>query len=179
MTSVPEDLSRRIREDDRDAAVRRLQEAYAEGHLSHEEMDGHLGRALAATTHGDLAAVLAVLPAEEPPTVAEIGAAGGRIRRTGAWRVPRNLKVTSGYGRVKLDLSRAVFDGPVVDIELRIGTGNARITVPRGATVELDGLTTGWKDTRYKPPATPGAGPTIRITGVMGFGRLKIRHARW
>lgn len=39
MPSLPADPSRRISEDDRDAAVRRLQDAYAEGHISHEEMD--------------------------------------------------------------------------------------------------------------------------------------------
>ncbi|MEU3600028.1 DUF1707 domain-containing protein [Streptomyces sp. NPDC006798] len=177
MTSPPEDLQRRIREADREAAVQRLQEAYAEGQLTHEEMDQRLDGVLTASTRGDLEAVLAVLPPEEPGTVAEIGAAGGRIRRTGAWKVPRTLKVASAFGRVRLDLSRAVIDHPVIDIELQIGTGSARITVPRDAVVDLGGLTTGWKDVRYKPRAAKGKGPTIRITGAMGMGRLKIRHA--
>ncbi|MFJ6573388.1 DUF1707 domain-containing protein [Streptomyces sp. NPDC091292] len=179
MTPSQEDPARLIREDDRDAAVRRLQEAYAEGHLSHEEMDERLHGALTATTHGELVPVLASLPAEDPGTSSTIAAAGGRIQRRGAWRVPRTLKVESAFGRVHLDLSRAVFEHPVVDIELRVGTGRAKITVPRDATVEIDELHTGWKDTRYRPrPSLRPGGPTIRISGVMGFGRLKIRHAR-
>jgi hypothetical protein len=93
--------------------------------------------------------------------------------------VPRKLKVDSAFGRVHLDLSRAVIEHPVVDIELNLATGRAKITVPRDAVVDLDGLQTVWKDSFYKPrrPSRPG-GPKIRVSGTMGFGRLKIRHAR-
>ncbi|MER6630247.1 DUF1707 domain-containing protein [Streptomyces sp. NPDC000987] len=179
MTSLPENPSLPLREDDRDTAVRRVQEAYAAGHLSHEEMDERLQRALTARTHGELSPVLASLPPENPGTTSLIAAAGGRIRRRGPWRVPRALKVESAYGRVHLDLSEAVIEHPVVDIELQLGTGKAKITVPRDAVVDFDGLRTEWKDTRYKarPRSGPG-GPTIRISGAMGFGRLTIRHAR-
>jgi hypothetical protein len=84
----------------------------------------------------------------------------------------------SAFGKVRLDLSRAIIEHPVVDIELQIGTGGARITVPRDAVVDVEGLRTEWKDLRYKAPrrSRPG-GPEIRISGIMGFGRLKIRHA--
>lgn len=63
-------------------------------------------------------------------------------------------------------------------VRLSLGTGNASITVPRDAIVEAEGLTTGWKDLRYRPrqPARPGA-PRIRFSGALGYGRLKIRHA--
>ncbi|MEV0661700.1 hypothetical protein ACIBI3_05065 [Actinomadura luteofluorescens] len=80
---------------------------------------------------------------------------------------------------MRLDLSKAIIEHPVIDIELQVGTGRAKITVPRDAIVEIEGLRTGLKDARYTPrrPTRPG-GPTIRITGTMGFGRLKINHAR-
>ncbi len=167
-----------FREDDRDSAVRRVQEAYAEGHISHEEMDERLDRVLTARTHSELGPALASLPEQGAGTTSTIAAAGGRIKRRGAWRVPRMLKVASAFGRVYLDLSRAVIEHPVVDIELQLGTGRARITVPRHAIVDIGDLRTGWKDARYQPPrrSRPG-GPTIRITGAMGFGRLRIRHA--
>ncbi|MFD5898843.1 DUF1707 domain-containing protein [Streptomyces sp. NPDC060366] len=178
MTSLPEDRPQLISDEDRDTAVRRLQEAYAEGHISHEEMDERLNHALTARTRGDLAPALDSLPAEKAPTTSTIAAAGGRIKRRGAWRVPRTLKVESAFGRVRLDLSRAIIEHPLIEIELQMGTGGARITVPRDAIVDIEGLHSGWKDVRYKPrrPSGPG-GPTIRITGVMGYGRLKIRHA--
>jgi Domain of unknown function (DUF1707) len=165
-----------ISDDDRDTAVRRLQEAYTEGHVSHEELDERLHQVLTATTHGELTQALASLPENPAATIAAIS---GRIRRRGAWRVPRVLKVESALGRVHLDLSRAVIEHPVVDIELRLGTGRATITVPRDAIVDLEELSTVWKDSRYKPRrrSRPG-GPRIRIYGTMGFGRLTIRHAR-
>jgi hypothetical protein len=131
---------------------------------------------LTATTHGELTQALASLRENPAATIAAIS---GRIRRRGAWRVPRVLKVESALGRVHLDLSRAVIEHPVVDIELRLGTGRATITVPRDAIVDLEELSTVWKDSRYKPRrrSRPG-GPRIRIYGTVGFGRLTIRHAR-
>ncbi|AGP59951.1 hypothetical protein M271_42880 [Streptomyces rapamycinicus NRRL 5491] len=175
--------------------MRRLQDAYAEGHISHEEMDQRLHTVLTATTHDELVSALASLPAEPPGTTSTIAAHSGRIRRRGPWRVPRTLRVESAFGRVHLDLSRAIIEHPVIDIELGLGTGRARITVPRDAIVDVEGLQTGWKDLRYKPrprrslpggPGGPGGlggpggagGPKIRISGAVGFGRLKIRHAR-
>ncbi|MFD5205192.1 DUF1707 domain-containing protein [Streptomyces sp. NPDC058375] len=178
MTTPQGNAVSRVGEDDRESAVRRVREAYAEERISHEEMDERLGRVLAATTRAELAVALEQLPAEDPGTTSTIAAAGGRIKRRGAWRVPRTLKVESAFGRVRLDLSRAVIAYPVVDIELSLGTGNASITVPRDAIVEVEGLNTGWKDLRYRPrqPSRPGA-PRFRFSGAMGYGRLRIRHA--
>ncbi|MET8921372.1 DUF1707 SHOCT-like domain-containing protein [Streptomyces sp. NPDC003509] len=179
MPTLPEDPSSLIGEDDRETATRRLQEAYAEGHISHQALDDGLHRVLTARTNGELAATLASLPEEKAPTTSTIAAAAGRIRRRGAWQVPRFLTIESAMGKVNLDLSRAVIEHPVVDIELRLGTGRAKITVPRDAIVDVGDLHTGWKDIRYRirRPSRPG-GPRIRITGAMGFGRLRIRHAR-
>ncbi|CAL9336011.1 hypothetical protein SUDANB126_00179 [Streptomyces sp. enrichment culture] len=80
---------------------------------------------------------------------------------------------------MRLDLSRAITEHPVVDIELQLGTGGARITVPRDAVVDVGGVRTEWKDLRHRARrrSRPG-GPKIRISAIMGFGRLRIRHAR-
>ncbi|KUN45875.1 DUF1707 SHOCT-like domain-containing protein [Streptomyces olivochromogenes] len=179
MTSLPEDPSPPLGEDDRDTAVQRLQEAYTVGHISHEELDERLQQVLTAKTHSETVSALASLPEQNAGTTSTIAAAGGRIQRRGVWRVPRILKVESAFGRVHLDLSRAVIEHPVVDIELQLGTGRAKITVPRDAIVDVEDLRTGWKATLYKTRrrSRPG-GPKIRISGNMGFGRLKIRHAR-
>jgi hypothetical protein len=99
-----------IGEEHRETAVQRLQDAYAEGHISHEEMDEGLHQVLTARTHGDLVSALASLPDEDAGPTSTIAALSGRIRRRGAWRVPRILKVESALGRVHLDLSRAVIE---------------------------------------------------------------------
>ncbi|WP_138966016.1 DUF1707 domain-containing protein [Streptomyces sp. YIM 121038] len=168
-----------IGDGDREAAATRLQEAYADGYIAHEEMDDRLQRALTARTREDLAAALASLPEPAAEAASTISAGSGRIKRRGAWRVPRTLKVASAFGKVHLDLSRAVIEHPVVDIELALGSGRAKITVPRDAIVDIGALQAGWKAPRYTAPRrTAPGGPTIRISGAMGFGRLKVRHAR-
>lgn len=179
VTSVPDDRSSLIRSDDRDTAVERVQEAYTSGLISHEDMDQRLHQVLTATTQHDIDGALSGLPAPDAGTTSTISAASGRIRRRGEWLVPRTLKVHSSFGRVHLDLSRAIIKHRVVDIELQLGTGGAKITVPRDAIVDVEGLRTGWKDSQYQPPRQTGAaGPTIRISGSMGFGKLRIRHSR-
>ena len=169
----------RINEHDRDTAVQRLQEAYAEGQISHQEMDELLHQVLTAKTHGELVPALASLPHKNAGPTSTIAAQSGRIRRRGAWRVPRFLKVESAFGRVHLDLSRAVIEHPVVDIQLQLGSGRAKITVPRDAVVDIEDLHTVWKAPLYETPRrSHPSGPSIRISGTMEFGRLKIRHAR-
>jgi Domain of unknown function (DUF1707)/Cell wall-active antibiotics response 4TMS YvqF len=175
---LPEDMAL-IPQDDRDTAVRRLQDAYAEGHISHEEMDHCLHQVLTAQTHSELALALAALPEETAGTTSTIAAVSGRIQRRGAWRVPQILKVESGLGRVHLDLSRAIIEHPVIEIELQLGTGGAKIIVPRDAIVDVEGLRTVGKAPSIKTRrGSRSGGPRIRITGTMGLGRLKIRHAR-
>ncbi|QKG24594.1 DUF1707 SHOCT-like domain-containing protein [Actinomadura verrucosospora] len=176
---MAEDSPSLISEDDRDTAVRQLQEAYTRGHITHGDMNERLHQALTAKTHSELETALDSLPEDNAARTSTITAHSGRIRRRGAWQVPRVLKVESAFGRVHLDLSRAIIEHPVVDIELQLGTGKAKITLPRDAVVDVDDLGTVWKDTHYKAPrrARPG-GPKIRVSGAMGFGRLKIRHAR-
>ncbi|MGW1951056.1 DUF1707 SHOCT-like domain-containing protein, partial [Streptomyces sp. NPDC001940] len=100
MTLPQENPARPISEDDRNSAVQRVQEAYAEGHISHEEMDDRLQQVLTARTHRELEPALASLPEEDAGTSSTIGALGGRITRRGAWKVPRNLKVESAFGGV-------------------------------------------------------------------------------
>jgi hypothetical protein len=52
----------RLSEGERETAVERLQQAFAEGHLSPEEMDERLHVALTATTPGELTPALTALP---------------------------------------------------------------------------------------------------------------------
>ncbi|MFJ5233261.1 DUF1707 domain-containing protein [Kitasatospora sp. NPDC088391] len=181
MTSLPESPQTRIGAAERDTAVDRLQQAYSEERITQDELEQRVHHALTAATRADLDTVLHDLPGPAPaPAATTLTAVAGRIDRRGAWRVPRTLTVVSPFAKVRLDLGHAVIDHPVVDIELRLEFGRATITVPHHATVDLDGLTPGWKGLRYRAPRRPSPtpGPTIRLTGTTGFGRLRIRHAK-
>jgi Domain of unknown function (DUF1707) len=179
VTSIPNDVPPpRISEYDRDMAVKRLQQAFIDGLLSREELDDRLQVVLTAKAHGELGPALATLPEMSAGRVLRLAAKSGPIRRRGVWRVPRVLKVESEYGRVNLDLSRAIIEDPVVDIELLLRFGRAKITLPDDAVVDLDDLRTVWKPPVYETPRTDLGGPKIRISGTMEYGRLKIRHKR-
>jgi hypothetical protein len=137
-------------------------------------MDDHLQVVLTTKTPGDLVPVLASLP---DTNRGRTPGKSGLFRRRGAWRVPRVLKVESEYGKVDLDLSRAIFENPVVDIELQLRFGRAKITLPEDAVIDIEDLSTVWKQPIYKTlQRFDAGGPRIRLSGTMGYGRLKIRH---
>ena len=96
---MPKDVPPEISEDDRDAAVRRLQDAFAEGHISHAEMDDHLQAVLTAKTHGDLVPILASLPDIDTGRTLTLAGKGRRFRRRGAWRVPEFSRSTPSTAR--------------------------------------------------------------------------------
>ncbi|MFE3881380.1 DUF1707 domain-containing protein [Streptomyces lydicus] len=79
-----EDLPSFISEGDRDAAVQRLQEAYVQELISHEEMDERLHQVLTTKTRSELMAALAALPEKNTGTTSTIAAQSRRIQRRGA-----------------------------------------------------------------------------------------------
>jgi len=122
----------------------RVQDAFAQGAISHQDLECRLHAVLTAQTF-----------------------------------VPSVLRIESDYGRVSLDFSRATFETPVVDVELQLRFGRAKIIVPADAVIDLDGLQAKWKRPRYEIPGhAPSAGPLIRISESMEFGRLTVRHSR-
>jgi hypothetical protein len=160
-----------------EAAFERIKTAYADEVISYDEMEQRLDAVLTAATGGEVLAVIADLPAAVEDGALEIEAINGRIKRLGTWRVPRRIRISSEYGKVKLDLSQAQFESDKVEIDLQLTYGRARIIVPRSAVVDLDGLVTDWKQPSYRRPRHgPVSRPLIRITGHMEYGRLKVRH---
>ncbi|WP_327087183.1 DUF1707 domain-containing protein [Nonomuraea sp. NBC_01738] len=163
-------------DDERERVVQRLQLAFAEGRLDTAEIDERLHAALTARTQGELSTVLADLPGESRAEPVRIRSGNGIVRR-GEWRVPRELSVECGYGGVELDLSRAIIDDQVVDIELVLPYGSARIVLPHDATVDADGVVTEWGRMTYQAVRQRGAPRVhVRVKGHLGYGRLKIVH---
>ncbi|GAA3003519.1 DUF1707 domain-containing protein [Streptosporangium longisporum] len=169
----------RLSDEDRDRIVQRLQHAFAEGRLSPEELDERLERALTAISGGDLMPVTAGLPDPVVEDVVQLRSTGGRIKRTGEWRVPRRLRVESEYGGVVLDLSQAVVDHPRIEIDLRLAYGSATIVLPPGATADVDGVATEWGGVTCKVPARAHPGrPHVQVTGELAYGSVRVRYPR-
>jgi hypothetical protein len=96
---------------DRDRVVEALRVAAGDGRLTAEELDERLEAALSARTHGDLAALIADLPApagQEAKDLVKISQRFGDAARTGRWVVPRRIEIQLTAGNVKLDFTEAV-----------------------------------------------------------------------
>jgi hypothetical protein len=168
-----------VSDDDRDKIVNRLQRAFADGQLSQDEMEERLERALTAGSPGDLAQAVAGLPDDLAGEVLRLRSTGGRVRRAGDWRVPRELRIESTYGGAVLDLTQAVIEHPEIEIELQLQYGSATIVLPPGATVDADAVHTEWGNVISKAPGRRRPGkPHVRVTGRLTYGRLLIRYRR-
>jgi len=196
VTVQPPDPARppgiRLSDADRERAATRLHQALAEGRITVAELEERLTVVYAAKYEADLVPPLADLPGgqlvlSKPAAVAPTGepvvlrAGMSTIKRTGAWSVPAKLKVQTGMGSVVLDFVEAENPHPVVEIDLDVGAGSAKLIVPDDATVNVDAVVTSMGTVKSKLPAVPRPGaPHFVITGRAGMGSVVVRRRfRW
>ncbi|MGR6915290.1 DUF1707 SHOCT-like domain-containing protein [[Actinomadura] parvosata] len=175
------DLQMRVSDEDRERATQQLQQAFSEGRLTAPELDERLGLALSAKTYGDLLELVTDLPSAQPHAddVVELGSKNGNVKRSGDWAVPRRLRVSSKYGSVELDFTEAVVPHQVVDIELDLTYGSAKIILPEGAVANVDGFQSDWGHPTSKVPSRPRPGVlSVVITGRAKYGGLTVRYPR-
>jgi hypothetical protein len=160
---------------ERDAAVRALTEAAAEGRITLEELGERTGRALEAVSREELAGVTADLPAQAPGPVHRgtrwvLGIMGGGDH-AGRWRVAPRCTVVNVMGGADLDLRQATVEAADTEITVFSLLGGSTIVVPEGVEVDAGGFAfMGVNDVRLEgPPAPPGA-PRLRVRSwsVMG-----------
>ncbi len=173
---------RRVSDSEREAAAHRLNHAFAEGRLTVEEFDQRLSVAYDATYDDELTSLVCDLPLRDrlPPVPGEnieLRTGSGTVKRGGGWVVPRWVRIVSDCGTVRLDLTAATIAHPVVDIELCVDSGTTVITLPRGASANVDSLTTHDGSIRVRVAAAPTLGsPHLRLSGHVTVGTVKIRH---
>jgi hypothetical protein len=165
----------------RDAAVQRLQGAFAEGRLDDAEFDQRMRAALGARTHGDLDALLTDLPgaAGRPAPVA--GRPGrfaialkSSVRRAGRWRVPERYTAVVYKGGGLLDLRAAELSTPVTTIVAVAYKSRITLLVPPGVRVEMTGfgVTQGQSDEADELVLGPDA-PVVHIRGIAYKGTVE------
>jgi Domain of unknown function (DUF1707) len=184
----------RISDADRERAAERLHQALAEGRITVQELEDRLSTVYAAKYEADLVPPLIDLPggqiavasaaapvpaANTEPVVLRAGMS--TIKRTGAWSVPAKLRVQSGMGSVVLDFVEADNPHPVVEVELELGAGSAKLIVPDEATANIDGVIAAMGSVKSKLPSTPRAGvPHFIVTGRASMGSVTVRKRfRW
>ncbi|MEV0996566.1 DUF1707 domain-containing protein [Nonomuraea sp. NPDC050202] len=175
------ELQMRVSDEDRERTAQQLQQAFAEGRLTQPELEDRLGAALSAKTYGDLLGLITDLPSTQPQVddVVELASKNGNVKRSGDWAVPRRLRVASKYGSVELDFTEAVVPHQVVDIELDLTYGSAKIILPEGAVANVDAFQSDWGHPTSKVPSRPRPGVLcVVITGRAKYGGLTVRYPR-
>ncbi|MFC7593388.1 hypothetical protein ACFQYP_64060 [Nonomuraea antimicrobica] len=88
--------------------------------------------------------------------------------------------MSSKYGSVELDFSEAVITHPVVDVELDLAYGSAKIILPEGAVANVDGFHSDWGATKTSDvPSRPRPGALcLVISGRAKYGGLTVRYPR-
>jgi hypothetical protein len=98
----------------------------------------------------------------------------GTLRMNGRWQVAARTTVKANTGTVELDFSKAEFDAPVVDLEIKVNTGTVKLIVPHGVAVQI--IESGHlRNELGDDVPLPGA-PLIRLRSRVGTGTVRLRR---
>lgn len=188
----------RASDGDRGAVIDVLHTAYADGRLTHDELETRVERAMRSVTFDDLIPLTPDLvplhgPAV-PGAVSPLAQTTGRVvvdrsstnlepdrlvavfgdtKRLGVWRARRFVQAYSLFGDVLLDLRHATFEDDVCTVQVLCLFGDVTLVVPEGVTVR-DETVAVFGDCSVAG-TTSGNGPTVVVTGLVGFGDLKVK----
>jgi len=176
----------------RDQVIARLSDAFAHGAFDIEELERRVTVAHTARTAVEVealtvdlkepASTTALAPRPEPlpetfvePTGRMLCVMGG-ARRTGAWTVPRRLKVTTFMGGAELDFRDARLPAGPVDVEIKAMMGGVHVLVPPGLAVEAHGnaVMGGFDQVHRSAPRLDPNAPLLRIRGTAVMGGVQI-----
>jgi hypothetical protein len=190
-TQPPDPPGIRISDADRERAAARLHDALAEGRITVTELEERLSVVYAARYEDDLrppladlpggdvavtsAAPLAIAPTDTPPVVLRAGMS--TIRRSGEWDVPARLRLQSAMGSVVLDFCDTTIRHAVVDIEVDLGAGSARLLLPDEATANVDDVVASMGTVKSSVPSVQRSGaPHFVVHGRAGMGSVTVRR---
>lgn len=190
-TTPPDPPGIRISDADRERAAAQLHQALTEGRITVSELEERLSVVYAARYEADLLPPLADLPGahqaalasavplrhapDAPPLVLRTGAS--TIKRRGAWDVPPRLRLQSAMGSVVLDFCDTALRHPVIDVEVDLGAGSARLLVPDESTADIDAVVATMGTVKSSVPSIrrPGV-PHFVVHGRAGMGSVTVRR---
>jgi len=177
----------RASHDDRDRVVEMLRVSAGDGRLTAEELDERLEQAMTARTYGELAQLVADLPAAgsvaspaapaRAKDVVRIDTRSGHVKRVERWVVPQRMEVMVTSGSVVLDFTQAVITQPTLMLDVEVRSGHVKLLTRPGIVVDADDVTIRSGGVKVKAPwGTEGpADLHIVITGKVGSGHLVAR----
>lgn len=194
--------SYRASDADRDQVTEVLHTAYAEGRISLDEHQERTDAALRAKTFDELAALTTdlvpqqSLPVHQNPSGKQLVVTDGAnpdsdslstimstTKREGVWRMRAHSVANNVMGDIKLDLTQATFDAPVVELTGTHLMGSLLLRVPAGVTI-VDEVTNVLGETSIKDIGEPDPTmPTIVLKGTNIMSEIKVRGpkkpSRW
>jgi Domain of unknown function (DUF1707) len=176
----------RASHEDRDRVVEVLRVSAGDGRLTAEELDERLELALTARTYGELARLVADLPAAGTVAAApaaqakdlmRIDTRSGEAKREGRWVVPQRLEVKVTSGHVLLDFREAVITQPTLRIDAEVRSGHLTLVTRPGIVVDTDEVAVRSGHVKVRAPWGPDVPEVLRIdvAGRVGSGHLIAR----
>lgn len=193
MTEETPDPGLPVSDGERAHVVSLLERAVAQGRLDAAAFDERSQRAIAAGTRGELNALLLDLPLEHPDRTratddtvrtaddtVRLSGTLSSVKRRGAWAVPRHLVIEGWLTSAELDLTEAVIDHDVLDVELDVVAGSVELRLPDGASVEFGDLTTtvGSAEDHRRDGVARGH-PHVVLSGRVVLGSVEVRGPSW
>jgi hypothetical protein len=176
----------RASHEDRDRVVELLQVSAGDGRLTADELDERLGLAMTARTYGELAKLVADLPAAgsvasapapRVKDVVRIDCGSGHAKREGRWVVPQRIEARVRSGQLKLDFTQAVITQPSLHIEAEVRSGHIILITKPGIVVDTDDIAVGSGHVKVRAPWGHDVPEVLRIEvwGRVGSGHLVAR----
>ncbi len=180
----------RASHDDRDRVVELLRVSAGDGRLTAEELDERLELAMTARTYGELAKLVADLPASgsvavpvasapaaRAKDIVRIDCRSGHVRRADQWVVPQRMEVKVTSGHVMLDFTRAVITQSWLRIDLDVRSGHVMLVTKPGIIVETDDVAIRSGHVKVREPWGTDGPVLLRIdvTGKVGSGHFLAR----
>jgi len=180
----------RASHDDRDRVVELLRVSAGDGRLTAEELDERLELAMTARTYGELARLVADLPAAgspgtavSPPSapqakdVVRIDTRSGHVKRVDRWVVPQRMEVKVTSGSVLLDFTQAAITQPTLKLDIDVRSGHVKLLTMPGIAVDADDVAIRSGHVRVKAPWGSDVPVRLRIevAGKVGSGHFVAR----
>jgi hypothetical protein len=176
------DEKMRVSDAERDKTLKILGEHAAVGRLTLEEHQERSGRALAAKTRGELAALTSDLPGEDLAARAPakrkarwmIAILSGTQRR-GRFRAVSSINTVAILGGDEIDLRDAEIEGGELTINCFAILGDSTIYVPDSVELELGGFSIVGGNTEEGSRRAPSRGaPVVRVRGFALLGGTTV-----
>jgi len=178
----------------REEVIRVLQTAFADDHLSVEELERRLDVAHRATALADLDALtsdLRIAPAQPSAVPAPVGrrslpteipesqtlvAVMGGVTRRGQWTPARHTHIYALMGGGELDFRDARMGPGVTELTIIACMGGVELIVPPDLVVDAGGtaIMGGFDQAHDNSSAPPGA-PVLKVNGFVLMGGVEIK----